>query len=221
MKRTSPRWSFFIPQTALAFLIASNFFLTSCIYERPRGDNFYRTLWESDDSYSDITDDGTSGISDSDVSETSGNSTSDISDKGTSEKTSDATIDSTVDEVVNGAAEGTAEKTSEGSVIGSVDDNTGSISAITADRKILPDLTIEFLCGGNISAKADGAVGSFGTYEADGMTATFLDLTLQFKGATIILEEGYKDKDTMTVRWHYEGSLESHTTIMHRLSEYR
>lgn len=168
MKRTSPRWSFLIPQTALAFLIASNFFLTSCIYERPRGDNFYRTLWESDDSYSDITDDGTSGMS------------------------------------YNGAP-------------GSSDYD---VSGISNGDNMPPGLTIEFLCGGNISAKADGAVGSFGTYEADGMTATFLDLTLQFKGTSIILEEGYKDKDTMTVRWHYEGSLESHTTIMHRLSEY-
>lgn len=191
MKRTSPPWSCFIPQTALAFLIASNFFLTSCIYERPRGDNFYRTLWESDNSSSDITDDG--------VSKTSG-----ISNEETSEISSDKTV----------------ENTSEGSVIGSVDGNADSISATTADRNMPRGLTIEFLCGGSISAKADGAIGSFGTYEPDGMTAIFIDLTLQFKGRTIILEEGYKNKDTMTVRWHNEGSLESHTTIMHRLSEH-
>lgn len=167
MKRTSPLWSFLIPQTALAFLIASNFFLTSCIYERPRGNNFYRTLWESDNLFSDNSCNGVSSISG-------------ISNIGTSDMGSD----------VPGSNEPQG-------------------------------MTIEFLCGGNISVKADYATGSFGTYEPDGMTVTFTGLTLQYRGETIIFEEGYKDKDTMTVRWHFKDSPESHTMIMHRLSEYR
>ena len=121
--------------TLMAFML-TGLTVSSCIYERPHGDNFYRTLWE-------------------------------------------------------------------------------------ADQPPLEGMTIEFLCGGGISAKAESAVGTFGTYTADGSHATFSNLSLEYERSAVILEGGYKDKDTMTVMWHYLNSDESNTTIMYRLSEYR
>lgn len=136
MKRSHSRPHPVISPMAAGILICICLMTTSCIYDRPHGDNFYRTLWASSEAP-------------------------------------------------------------------------------------LEGLTIEFLCGGSISAQADSAVGSYGTYQADKATATFIGLTVSYDDMVVILEEGHKEKDRMEVIWHYSTSSESHTTTMHRLSDYR
>lgn len=120
---------------ALPFLTAA-FLCTACIYDRPAGDNFYRTLW-------------------------------------------------------------------------------------TSSESPFEGLTIEFLCGGAISAQAHNAAGSYGTYSPDGSTAYFTNLHLILDQDKILIEEAHRtDDDQMLISWHFEGSPDSSTTKMHRLSDY-
>ncbi len=122
--------------TAILSLMAAAFLCTSCIYDRPAGDNFYRTLW-------------------------------------------------------------------------------------TSSESPFEGLTIEFLCGGSISAQAHNAAGSFGTYSPDGSTAYFTNLHLILDQGKILIEEAHRtDDDQMLISWHFEGSPDSSTTKMHRLSDY-
>ncbi len=122
--------------TAFISLMAAALICTSCIYDRPAGDNFYRTLW-------------------------------------------------------------------------------------TASESPFEGLTIEFLCGGAISAQADNAAGSFGTYSPDGSTAYFTGLHLILDQGTVLIEEAHRtDDDQMLLSWHFEGSSDSSETEMHRLSNY-
>ena len=122
--------------TAILSLMAAAFLCTSCIYDRPAGDNFYRTLWISSESPFD-------------------------------------------------------------------------------------GLTMEFLCGGAISAQAHNAAGSFGTYSPDGSTAYFTGLHLILDQGTVLIEEAHRtDDDQMLISWHFEGSPDSSSTKMLRLSDY-
>lgn len=85
-------------------------------------------------------------------------------------------------------------------------------------------ITIEFLCGSNISVRAAGAVGSFGTYEPHGSTAYFANLRLTYyDGNTpivIVLEEAHRTKDLLLISWHFDDSGVSHTTRLARKSSY-
>lgn len=121
---------------AILPLLAATFICTSCIFDRPAGDEFYRTLWSSSESP-------------------------------------------------------------------------------------FEELTIEFLCGGKISAQANNGAGSFGTYSPDGSTAYFTDLHLILDQGTILIEEAHRtDNDQLMISWHFEGSLNSSATKMQRLSDY-
>lgn len=130
MKRTHP--------AAIAAIIVMTAApaLTSCIYDSPAGDEFYRTLWESSESP-------------------------------------------------------------------------------------FENLTIEFLCNGNITAQADNAAGSYGTYETQDMTAYFTQLHLIMDSGTVIIEEAHRTKDTMSISWHYQNAPVSYFTKLQRLSAYR
>ena len=122
--------------TAILSLMAAAFLCTSCIYDRPAGDNFYRTLW-------------------------------------------------------------------------------------TSSESPFEGLTIEFLRGGSISAQAHNAAGSFGTYSPDGSTAYFTNLHLILDQGKILIEEAHRtDDDQMLISWHFEGSADSSSTKMLRLSDY-
>ena len=143
-------------RSTLWLLVFSQILLCSCIYDSPRGDKFYRTLWTSEDS-----------------------------------------------------------------PLGAV--------------------TLEFLCGGNISIKGDKAVGSYGTYQTDGQTAYFSSLKLQYSPekfadygqealnsiskdhvsmVTIIIEDGYRTDETLSITWHFDESDTSYSTTMTRRSSY-
>lgn len=118
----------------------------------------------------------------------------------------------------------------------------------TSSEAPFENLTIEFLCGGNITAKADNAIGSYGSYEPSGTTARFTGLRLilddyseydssataddasQAEGqdglestseGIIIIEEAYRTDDILLISWHYSDSSTSHSTQMHRLSSYQ
>lgn len=128
-------------------ILAIGLSVSSCIYERPCGDEFYRTLWTTD------------------------------------EPGDEPTYES-------------------------------------ADEAVIEGLTVEFLCDGGVSVKPAAAAGSIGTYSFDGHTATFHNLSLRYGNISIILEEGYRSGDRMTVTWHHADSQEARTVLMHRLSEY-
>jgi hypothetical protein len=87
-------------------------------------------------------------------------------------------------------------------------------------------LTIEFLCGGSISVKSTGAVGSYGTYTSDDHTAHFSDLRLHYPEGpdnapvVIILEEAYRTGDELVVIWHHSDSSTSYTTRLVRKGSY-
>lgn len=87
-------------------------------------------------------------------------------------------------------------------------------------------LTLEFLCGGSISAQATNAAGSFGTYQPEGQTAYFTDLHLiidkpkENPSGLIIIEEAHRTNDLLIMYWHYSGSTSTRHTRLHRLSSY-
>lgn len=89
-----------------------------------------------------------------------------------------------------------------------------------SDEAPFDDLTIEFLCDGNITAQAANAAGSFGTYECHDLTATFTGLHLILEQGTVIIEEAHRHRDQLTIRWHYEGDQTGYSTLLRRLSAY-
>ena len=112
----------------------------------------------------------------------------------------------------------------------------------TSEEAPLGTITLEFLCEGNISIKGDEAVGSYGTYQTDGMTALFSSLKLQYDPekfeefdqealnsistdptgmVTIFIEEGHRTEDQLSINWHFSGSDASYTTTMARQSSYK
>lgn len=117
---------------------------------------------------------------------------------------------------------------------------TGNVPALTPGR-----LTIEFLCGSNISVSATGTTTSYGTYRSSGSSAHFAELSLTFhgKGAetiasyllteedeselpdnapplTIVIEEAHRSGDQLHVTWHLDGSPTSYSTRFVRRSSY-
>ena len=88
----------------------------------------------------------------------------------------------------------------------------------------LESLTVEFLCGGSVSAIAPHAIGSYGTYDTQGNTAYFIDLRLSnyhdSAPQTIILEEAHRTDDLLLLSWHFAGSSVSYTTRMVRKGSY-
>ena len=86
------------------------------------------------------------------------------------------------------------------------------------------DFTIEFLCDGFVSVRADGASGSYGSYEAHGNTAHFTDLYLQYTTSdttvTIIIEEATRHNDLLEINWHLNGSTTPHINTLSRKSSY-
>ena len=88
-------------------------------------------------------------------------------------------------------------------------------------------LTLEFLCDGNITATATGAVGSYGTYDTYGTSAYFASLELSYyisdsdtDRIVIILEEAHRTDDLLLLSWHFAGSSISYTTRMVRKGSY-
>ena len=88
----------------------------------------------------------------------------------------------------------------------------------------LESLTVEFLCGGSVSAIAPHAIGSYGTYDTQGNTAYFIDLRLSNYSdsapRTIILEEAHRSNDQLLLCWHYSDSPVSYTTHLVRKGSY-
>ena len=118
----------------------------------------------------------------------------------------------------------------------------------TSSEAPFENLTIEFLCGGNISAKADNAAGSYGSYQPSGETAWFTGLHLILENnpehdtsttagednpaagpdgsqttgkGRIIIEEAHRTDDLLTIIWHHSGSTASCSTRLRRLSSYQ
>ena len=88
-------------------------------------------------------------------------------------------------------------------------------------------LTLEFLCDGNVTATATGAVGSYGTYDTYGTSAYFASLELSYyigdsdtDRIVIILEEAHRTNDLLLLSWHFAESSVSYTTRMVRKGSY-
>ena len=88
-------------------------------------------------------------------------------------------------------------------------------------------LTLEFLCDGNITVTATGAVGSYGSYDPYGATAYFASLELSYyiNGSdtdriVIVLEEAHRTNDLLLLSWHFADSPVSYTTRMVRKGSY-
>lgn len=82
-------------------------------------------------------------------------------------------------------------------------------------------LTLEFLCGESISIKVDDAdMTLYGTYETDGETAVFHNLSLEIENFTITFIDANWGGETLFLRWRIENSVYPFTTAMHRLSSY-
>lgn len=100
----------------------------------------------------------------------------------------------------------------------------------TGTDNTLGKVTVEFLCGDQICIKSPDAVGSYGTYQCDGQTASFKGLSLRYDALScertatgpelIIIEEAHSNGDTITLLWHLDGSSEVHTLVLERLSAY-
>ena len=97
-------------------------------------------------------------------------------------------------------------------------DDDGSVD-VSSDK-----VTLEFLCGGSVCIRANGAAGSYGSYQPDGIRAKFSDLTLTYlKGGTqavIILDEAIRNGNQLQLSWHFSKSRTSQHTSMRRLSAY-
>ena len=94
-------------------------------------------------------------------------------------------------------------------------------------------LTVEFLCDGNVTVTATGAVGSYGSYDTYGTTAYFAGLELKYylgdagtggnssgNRIIIVLEEAHRTDDLLLLSWHFAGSSVSYTTRMVRKGSY-
>ena len=85
-------------------------------------------------------------------------------------------------------------------------------------------ITLEFLCDNNVSIKGDGAIGSYGYYTPAEKTAHFSSLDLRYengKAITIIIEEAYRNGDTMHTTWHQRDSNTTFSATMTRLKAYQ
>lgn len=90
----------------------------------------------------------------------------------------------------------------------------------TGNDSDLGSVTLEFLCGGQVSVTSTAALGSFGYYESDDMQAWFTDLTLVSDNATITIVEAYRHGDNLNLIWFDESDLEQNSIMLHRLSAY-
>lgn len=82
-------------------------------------------------------------------------------------------------------------------------------------------LTLEFFCGESISIKMDRAGRTiYGTYETDGETAVFSNLSLEIENFTVTFIDASRSGETLFLRWRIENSVYPFTTAMHRLSSY-
>ena len=99
-----------------------------------------------------------------------------------------------------------------------------SSTLYSSQRPSIDDFTIEFLCDGFVSVRADGASGSYGSYEAHGNIAHFTDLYLQYTTSdttvTIIIEEATRHNDLLEINWHLNGSTTPHINTLSRKSSY-
>lgn len=84
----------------------------------------------------------------------------------------------------------------------------------------LGSVTLEFLCGGQVSIASPSAVGSFGYYETDGRQAWFTDLTLSKTNTTINILEARREGDVLHLTCFDETDLTQTVTEFHRLSAY-
>ena len=85
-------------------------------------------------------------------------------------------------------------------------------------------ITLEFLCGNNVSIKGDGAIGSYGQNKPAENTAYCNSLDLRYeteKTVTIIIEEAYRTGENMHITWHLTSSEGSFNTTMTRLKAYQ
>lgn len=70
----------------------------------------------------------------------------------------------------------------------------------TSDEETFGQMTLDFLCDGNVCAKAENAdLDDYGTYQSDGITATFKDLSLPIGNQTILLLQAHKNGDHLTL----------------------
>ena len=91
----------------------------------------------------------------------------------------------------------------------------------SSEEEPFDKLTLEFMCDGYVLVSSQGAVGSYGDYQADGNCAHFRSLRLTFDRSTsIIIEDGYRCDDSLMIRWHFADSNDSRLTMMTRRSEY-
>lgn len=78
---------------------------------------------------------------------------------------------------------------------------------------------LEFLCGNQISAQADEAVGSYGHYESEGTSAWFEGLTLTYSTITVTILSAQRNGDTIYLTWHDDVDPDIRITEMHRLRQ--
>jgi len=76
-------------------------------------------------------------------------------------------------------------------------------------------MTLEFLCNGDISVKAENADHEgYGTYESSGTTAVFNDLSLFFDGKRLDFKDAYRNKDILFLSLYESASSELLTIQM-------
>lgn len=90
----------------------------------------------------------------------------------------------------------------------------------TSEEEPLGKITLEFLCGNQISVLSPDAAGAFGTYESNGSQAWFEGLTLTYDGLLVTLLSARRNGDTLILTWSSDLSTAPSTTSMHRLSAY-
>ena len=197
----------------MATLVVSSPLFCACIYDAPRNDSFYRTLWSSDETpFESLT---LEFLCDGYVS---------VSGRRAAGSYGDYQADGNIacfsslwlryDR--NGAGEdllslcagesairhgGTAEG-SDGQGTGSEGQGTGSDGQGTGSegQGTGPD--------GQGTGSDGPGTGSDGPEKGSGSTIG------------IIIEEGYRSGDSLLLRWHFDGSDESHMTLMTRRSSY-
>ena len=90
-----------------------------------------------------------------------------------------------------------------------------------AEEAPFGEITLDFLCGNQISIKASNAIfDDYGTYSADGDTATFQDLFLIVDDQSYIIEQAIRDGDELFLSWHKANTRTLTVTLMHRLCAY-
>ena len=208
----------------------SPLFISSCIYDAP-GDKFYRTLWVCDGGVM-------TAALDEDLSSDYGSG----ADLGIASGTGIGSGSRYGYGAGYGSSSGYGLGSGDGSGYGSGSDSGygsgydygsgyegSSVSdlvsdAVSSQRPSLSNFTIEFLCDGIVSVRADGAAGSYGSYEPHGNTACFTNLLLTFRSSdtctTIIIEQATRHDDLLEINWHLSGSTTSHLTTLSRKSSY-